>query len=116
MMRSGSGSGSRSRSRRYSPRASGGGAARPTLREAAAGEARSRVDGPPPRPRSADGPRKYGDQPAEAIAKDAGAWSIAGRVLAIRSFGKAAFLRVRDAAGGLPGRGGKGKGCRGGRE
>src|SRR5512142_3375498 len=39
---------------------------------------------------------RYGDQPADEIAKDPGSWSIAGRVLAVRSFGKAAFLRVRD--------------------
>ena len=39
---------------------------------------------------------RYGDAPAEEIAKDPGSWSIAGRVLALRSFGKAAFLRVRD--------------------
>jgi lysyl-tRNA synthetase class 2 len=45
--------------------------------------------------------RRYGDAPAEEIAKDPGAWSIAGRVLAIRSFGKAAFLRLRDVAGEL---------------
>jgi len=43
--------------------------------------------------------RRYGDAPVEEIAKDPGAWSIAGRVLAVRSFGKAAFLRVRDASG-----------------
>lgn len=43
--------------------------------------------------------RRYGDQPAEEIAKDPGSWSIAGRVLAVRSFGKAAFLRVRDRSG-----------------
>ncbi len=43
--------------------------------------------------------RRYGDAPAEEIAKDPGAWSLAGRVLAVRSFGKAAFLRVRDASG-----------------
>src|SRR5512142_3333474 len=39
---------------------------------------------------------RYGDQPTDEIAKDPGSWSIAGRVLAVRSFGKAAFLRVRD--------------------
>ena len=39
---------------------------------------------------------RYGDQPTDEIAKDPGRWSIAGRVLAVRSFGKAAFLRVRD--------------------
>jgi lysyl-tRNA synthetase, class II len=43
--------------------------------------------------------RRYGAQPADEIAKDPGSWSIAGRVLAIRSFGKAAFLRVRDRSG-----------------
>src|SRR5512138_2741372 len=48
---------------------------------------------------TADLARRYGDAPAEEIAQDPGAWSIAGRVLAVRSFGKAAFLRVRDAAG-----------------
>ncbi|ABC80853.1 lysine--tRNA ligase [Anaeromyxobacter dehalogenans] len=40
--------------------------------------------------------RHHGDQPAEEIAKAPGDWSLAGRVLAVRSFGKAAFLRVRD--------------------
>jgi lysyl-tRNA synthetase, class II len=44
---------------------------------------------------------RYGDAPAEEIAKDPGAWSLAGRVLAVRSFGKAAFLRIRDRAGEL---------------
>ncbi|HTN54177.1 MAG TPA: lysine--tRNA ligase [Anaeromyxobacter sp.] len=43
--------------------------------------------------------RRYGDAPAEEIAKDPGTWSIAGRVLAVRSFGKAAFLKVRDRSG-----------------
>jgi lysyl-tRNA synthetase class 2 len=42
---------------------------------------------------------RYGSRPAEEIAKDPGAWSIAGRCLAVRSFGKAAFLRVRDRSG-----------------
>jgi lysyl-tRNA synthetase class 2 len=45
--------------------------------------------------------RRYGDSPADEIQKDPGAWSLAGRVLAVRSFGKAAFLRVRDASGEL---------------
>src|SRR6266540_167212 len=45
--------------------------------------------------------RRYGDAPAEEIAKDPGAWSLAGRVLAVRSFGKAAFLRLRDRSGEL---------------
>jgi lysyl-tRNA synthetase class 2 len=47
--------------------------------------------------------KKYGDQPATEIAKDPGAWSIAGRVLAVRSFGKAAFLKVRDRSGDIQG-------------
>ena len=44
---------------------------------------------------------RYGEQPAEEIAKDPGAWSVAGRVLAVRSFGKAAFLRVQDRSGAI---------------
>ncbi|WP_242341506.1 lysine--tRNA ligase [Anaeromyxobacter sp. SG66] len=44
---------------------------------------------------------RYGDAQADEIAKDPGAWSIAGRVLAVRPFGKAAFLKIRDAAGEL---------------
>jgi lysyl-tRNA synthetase class 2 len=44
---------------------------------------------------------RYGDHPLEEIAKDPGAWSVAGRVLAIRSFGKAAFLKLRDRSGDL---------------
>jgi lysyl-tRNA synthetase class 2 len=54
-----------------------------------------------PRDLTEDVRRRYGDAPAEEIAKEPGAWSIAGRVLAVRSFGKAAFLRVRDRAGEL---------------
>ncbi len=42
---------------------------------------------------------RYGSQPAEEIARDPGTWSVAGRCLAVRSFGKAAFLRVRDRSG-----------------
>jgi lysyl-tRNA synthetase class 2 len=42
---------------------------------------------------------RYGEASAEEIAKDPGGWSVAGRVLALRSFGKAAFLRVRDRSG-----------------
>jgi lysyl-tRNA synthetase class 2 len=42
---------------------------------------------------------RYGDAPADEIARDPGAWSIAGRVLAERPFGKAAFLKVRDRTG-----------------
>jgi lysyl-tRNA synthetase class 2 len=42
---------------------------------------------------------RYGAQKVEEIAADPGRWSIAGRVLANRAFGKAAFLKVRDRAG-----------------
>ena len=43
--------------------------------------------------------QRYGEEPADQIATHAGSWSVAGRVLAIRSFGKAAFLKVRDRSG-----------------
>jgi len=49
-----------------------------------------------PRHLAADVVARYGAAPPEEIAKDPGSWSIAGRVLAVRSFGKAAFLRLRD--------------------
>jgi lysyl-tRNA synthetase class 2 len=42
---------------------------------------------------------RHGDAPLEKIQADPGTWSIAGRVLANRAFGKAAFLKVRDASG-----------------
>jgi lysyl-tRNA synthetase class 2 len=48
---------------------------------------------------AADVQARYGDAPLEAIQADPGRWSIAGRVLANRTFGKAAFLRVRDRSG-----------------
>lgn len=54
-----------------------------------------------PRHGAAELVRRYGAASAEEIAKDPGSWSLAGRVLAIRSFGKAAFLRVRDGSGDL---------------
>jgi lysyl-tRNA synthetase class 2 len=44
---------------------------------------------------------RHGDRTTEQIAQDPGRWSIAGRVLAIRSFGKAAFLRVEDRSAAL---------------
>ncbi len=44
---------------------------------------------------------RYGSEAAEEIARDPGTWSVAGRCLAVRSFGKAAFLRVRDRSGEL---------------
>ena len=56
-------------------------------------------NGRAPRHVAADLVARYGDAPADEIAKDAGDWSVAGRCLAIRSFGKAAFLRVRDRSG-----------------
>ncbi len=54
-----------------------------------------------PRHLAADLSSRYGEAAAEAIAGEPGNWSIAGRVLAIRSFGKAAFLKVRDRSGEL---------------
>ncbi len=56
-------------------------------------------NGHAPRHLAMDLAARYGDAPAEKIQEDPGRWSIAGRVLAIRSFGKAAFLRVRDRSG-----------------
>jgi lysyl-tRNA synthetase class 2 len=52
-----------------------------------------------PRNVAADLVARFGDAPSDQIAKDPGSWSIAGRCLAVRSFGKAAFLRVRDRSG-----------------
>ncbi len=49
-----------------------------------------------PRHLAADLVARYGAAPPEEIAKDPGTWSVAGRVLAVRSFGKAAFLKLRD--------------------
>jgi len=56
-------------------------------------------NGHAPRHLAADLLERYRQQPAEEIARDAGSWSVAGRVLAVRSFGKAAFLKVRDRSG-----------------
>ncbi|BDG08343.1 lysine--tRNA ligase [Anaeromyxobacter paludicola] len=56
-------------------------------------------NGQAPRNVAADLHARYGDAPADEIAKDPGDWSVAGRVLAVRSFGKAAFLRVADRSG-----------------
>lgn len=42
---------------------------------------------------------KYGEQDTAALEGLTDLFSIAGRVMAIRSFGKAAFLRVRDRSG-----------------
>jgi lysyl-tRNA synthetase class 2 len=56
-------------------------------------------NGHAPRHLAADLQARYGDQPVERIAADPASWSVAGRVLAVRSFGKAAFLRLRDRSG-----------------
>jgi lysyl-tRNA synthetase class 2 len=45
--------------------------------------------------------RAYGDQPDEDIARNPAERSLAGRDLAVRSFGKAAVLRLRDRSGEL---------------
>ena len=54
-----------------------------------------------PRHLASDLRARYGSQTAEEIARDPESWSVAGRCLAVRSFGKAAFLRVRDRSGDL---------------
>jgi len=56
-------------------------------------------NGSAPRHLASDVVARYGDAPLEEIQKEPGDWSIAGRVLANRAFGKAAFLRVRDRSG-----------------
>jgi lysyl-tRNA synthetase class 2 len=56
-------------------------------------------NGHAPRHLARDLHARYGQQGAEQMAADPGTWSVAGRVLAIRSFGKAAFLRLRDRSG-----------------
>ncbi len=56
-------------------------------------------NGHAPRHLNAEILARYGQQPAEEIARDPGSWSVGGRVLAVRSFGKAAFLRLRDRSG-----------------
>jgi lysyl-tRNA synthetase class 2 len=58
-------------------------------------------NGHAPRHLTRDVVDRYGEAPLEEIQKDPGLWSVAGRVLANRAFGKAAFLRVRDGAGEL---------------
>ncbi len=58
-------------------------------------------NGAAPRHLAAELVARYRDAPVEAIAADPGDWSIAGRVLALRSFGKAAFLQLEDRSGTL---------------
>src|SRR5512140_2499733 len=58
-------------------------------------------NGVAPRHLTSDLVARYGAAPAEEIQKDPGDWSLAGRVLAVRSFGKAAFLQVQDRSGKL---------------
>lgn len=41
----------------------------------------------------------FGDQPMEAIEADETIWSVAGRVMSQRAFGKMAFLTLRDRSG-----------------
>src|SRR5262249_33380642 len=42
---------------------------------------------------------KHGSQSADELEKNAEEYEVAGRVMAIRSFGKAAFLKLRDRSG-----------------
>ena len=56
-------------------------------------------NGVAPRHLAAELAAKYRDLPAPEIQKDPGEWSIAGRVLAVKSFGKMAFLKVSDRSG-----------------
>src|SRR5512142_2645127 len=58
-------------------------------------------NGVTPRHLTSDLVARYGDHPTAEIQKDPGEWSIAGRVLALKSFGKMAFLKVQDRSGDL---------------
>jgi lysyl-tRNA synthetase class 2 len=42
---------------------------------------------------------RFGDKPAEEIEQDPTVWSVAGRVLMVRTFGKMAFVVLRDRDG-----------------
>lgn len=42
---------------------------------------------------------RFGDQPTEEVEKDETVWSIAGRVMMVRTFGKMAFVVLRDRTG-----------------
>ena len=50
---------------------------------------------------AADLKGKYGDRPNEEIEPDPTVWSVAGRVVAVRPFGKMTFLVLRDRSGDL---------------
>ncbi|WP_373049398.1 lysine--tRNA ligase [Vulgatibacter sp.] len=41
----------------------------------------------------------FGDQPTETIEQDTTTWSVAGRVMMVRTFGKMAFVVLRDRTG-----------------
>jgi lysyl-tRNA synthetase class 2 len=56
-------------------------------------------NGHAPRNLASEVAARHGDRPGEEIARDPGSWSLAGRVVAVRSFGKAAFLKLRDRSG-----------------
>ncbi|HOX46954.1 MAG TPA: lysine--tRNA ligase [Myxococcota bacterium] len=54
-----------------------------------------------PEHHTADVQAAHGEAPAEALAESTARYSLAGRVMALRSFGKAAFLKLRDRTGDL---------------
>src|SRR5262245_9010070 len=43
--------------------------------------------------------QRHGSQGAEELEKEATRYRIAGRIVALRSFGKAAFIKLRDRSG-----------------
>ncbi len=43
----------------------------------------------------------FGDLDGDAVAEQSGSYRLAGRLVAIRKFGKSTFLKLQDAAGGL---------------
>jgi lysyl-tRNA synthetase class 2 len=50
---------------------------------------------------AADVKARFGDRPNEEVEQDPTVWSVAGRVIALRPFGKMTFLVLRDRSGDL---------------
>jgi len=48
---------------------------------------------------AADVKARFGDAPAEEVEKDETVWSVAGRVMMVRTFGRMAFVVLRDRTG-----------------
>ncbi|MBU2498434.1 MAG: lysine--tRNA ligase [Proteobacteria bacterium] len=51
----------------------------------------------------AEAVERFGHMDAEALEKEKGSYAIAGRIMAIRSFGKASFIHIKDGSGRIQG-------------